>query len=101
MGKGLHIFFKAVVNEILQALAILGEYGSEVSYIIPEPWKFAEMIRLSEDIKKPCLKATLKEINNLINNQYFLVKETEKYEPVTPCMDFIKQKPNLMEVLTN
>ena len=27
-GKGLHKVFKAVVNDILQALQILGEYGS-------------------------------------------------------------------------
>ena len=28
MGKGLHKVFKAVVNDILQVLPILGEYGS-------------------------------------------------------------------------
>ena len=32
IGKGLDKLFKAVVNEIFQALPILGEYGSEVSY---------------------------------------------------------------------
>ena len=35
MGKGLHKFFKAVVNKIIQILQILGESGSEVSYFIP------------------------------------------------------------------
>ena len=53
MGKVLHKLFNAVVNEILQALQIVGEFGSEVSYLIPEPRKFAEAIVLSEDIKKP------------------------------------------------
>ena len=35
MGEGLHKVFKAVVNEISQALPILGESGSEASYFIP------------------------------------------------------------------
>ena len=68
MGKGLQKVFKAVVRYISQALSILGEYGSEVSYFIPEPRKFLEVTRLSEDIKKPWIKVTLKEIKNLINN---------------------------------
>ena len=37
MGKGLKKLLKAVVNEILQVLSILGESGAEVSYFIPEP----------------------------------------------------------------
>ena len=40
MSKYLHKVFKSVVNEIFQALPILGESGSEVSYIITEPKKF-------------------------------------------------------------
>ena len=47
---------------------------------------------MSYDIKKPWLKATLKDIKNIINNQTFLVKEPEKSEPVTPCMDFYSAK---------
>ena len=35
MGKGVQKIFQAVVNEILQVLPILGESGSEVSYLIP------------------------------------------------------------------
>ena len=66
-------YLKAVVNDILQALLILGESGSEVSYFIPEPKTIAEVTRLSEDIKKPWLRAALKEIENLFNNQNFLV----------------------------
>ena len=37
MGTGLHKVFKAVVDDISQALPSLGESGSEVSYFIPEP----------------------------------------------------------------
>ena len=50
------------------------------------------MTRLSEDIKKPSLKATLKEINNLTYNQTFLVQDPEKGDYVTPCMDIYKGK---------
>ena len=64
MGKGLHKLFKAVVNDISQALTILGEVGSEVSCLIPEPRNFEEVTRLSEDIRKICIKATLKKIEN-------------------------------------
>ena len=46
MGKVLHKVFKAVFNEILQALPILGEYDSEVSYFVPEPRNFSEVPRL-------------------------------------------------------
>ena len=31
IGKGLHKVFKAFINDILQALPILGEFGSKVS----------------------------------------------------------------------
>ena len=71
MVKGLQKLFKAFVNEILQALPILDKSGSGVSYFIPEPRKFAEVTRLSEDIKKPWTKATLKQINDLIKNHTF------------------------------
>ena len=33
--KGLHKVFKDVVNDISQALSILGEFDSEVSYFVP------------------------------------------------------------------
>ena len=68
MGKVLHKVFKAIVNDIFQSLSILGESGSEFSYFIIQPINFAELTRLSEDIKKNWLNATLKYINNLINN---------------------------------
>ena len=70
----------------------MGESGSEVSHCIPEPKNFAEVKKLSDDIKKPWLKATLKEINNLINNHTFLIGDLEKDKPVTPCMDVYKAK---------
>ena len=52
--------FKAVVNEIPQDLPILGEYGSDFSYFIPDPRNLAEVTIFSDDIKKPGIKATLK-----------------------------------------
>ena len=92
MRKGLHKVFNNVVKEILQDLPPLGESGSEVYYFIPEHRKFAEVIKIPGDIKKTWLKATQKEIKNLIKNQNILVQEPEKDEPVTPCMDVYKPK---------
>ena len=92
MGKFLHKVFKNVVKDISQDLPPLGESGSELSYFIPDPRNFAEVTILSNNIKKPWLKANLKEIKNLINKQTFLVKYPDKGEPVTPCMDFCKAK---------
>ena len=60
MVKGLHKVFSTIVKEISQELATLGESGSEVSHFITEPRNFAEVKKLSENIRKPCLKATLK-----------------------------------------
>ena len=97
MGKGLHKVFSTIVKEILQELTNLGESGSEVSYFIPEPRNFAEVTKLSENIRKPWLKATLEEIKNLINNQTFIIGDPKGGEPVTPCMDVYKEKSNLME----
>ena len=90
--KGLHKAFKAVVNDIYQALPILVESGSEVSYFIPEHRNATEVTRLPEDTNKPWLKATMKEINNLINNENVLVQEPGEGETVTPCMDVYKTK---------
>ena len=87
MGKGLHKVFSTVVKEIWQELKDLGESGLEVSHFIPEPRNFAEVTKRSENIKKPCLKATLKEIKDLINNQTLLIEDQNEGEPVTPCMD--------------
>ena len=70
----------------------MGESRSEVFYFIPEPIKFSEVTKLSEDIKKPWLKATQNEIKNIINNQNFTVQDTDNGEPVTSCMDVYKAK---------
>ena len=92
MGKGLHKVCKTVVQEIYQYLPTLGDSGSEVSYLIIETRSSAEVTNFSDDINNPCLKATQKEIKNLINNQTFLLQEQEKGEPMTPCMDVYKDK---------
>ena len=92
MGKGLHKVFSTVVKEISQELTALGESGSEVSHFIPEPRKFAEVTNFSDNIKKSWIKATLKEIKNVINNQTLLVEHQNEGEPVTPCMDVYKAK---------
>ena len=47
---------------------------------------------MSDDINKPWLKATLKDIKDLIKNHTFLVEYPEKGETVTPCMDVYKAK---------
>ena len=83
MGKVLHKVFSKVVKQILQELTALGESGSEVSHFIPEPRNFAGVTKLSENIKKPWLKATIKEIKNIINNQTFLIEDQNEGEPVT------------------
>ena len=75
MGRGLHKVFSTVVKEIFQQLTASGESGSEVPHFIPEPGNFAEVKKLSDNIKKPWLKATLKEIKNLIKNQTFLIED--------------------------
>ena len=92
MGKGLHKVFKAIVNEILKVLSILGESGSGFYYFIPEPRNVSEVTRLSEDINKSWLNATLKDIKILINNHNFSVQGPEKGETVTPCMDAYEEK---------
>ena len=50
------------------------------------------MTKLSENIRNPWLKETLKEIKNIINNQTFLIEDQNEGEPVTPCMDVYKSK---------
>ena len=92
MGKGLHKVFSTVVKEIIQKLTPLGESGSEVSHFIPKPKHFAEVKQVSENIKKPWLKATLKQVKNLINNQTFLIEDQNEGRPVTTCMDVYKAK---------
>ena len=102
MGKCLHKVFKTVGKDILQELTPLGEYGSEVSHFILEPINFAEVVKLSDDIKKAWLKATLKGIKNIINNQTFIIEDPDKDEPVAPYMDVYKsniQSDGILEKL--
>ena len=47
---------------------------------------------MSDDINKPWLEATKKEIKNIINNETFLVQLPDKGDPVTPCMNVYKAK---------
>ena len=61
MGKGLHKVFKTVVKEKFQELPHFGESSSEVSHFIPETRNFAEVTKLSDNIKKPWIKSTLEE----------------------------------------
>ena len=60
MGKGLHKVFKTVVKDISQDFPPLRESGSEVSHFIPEPKNVSEVTKISDDIKKPWPKVTLK-----------------------------------------
>ena len=87
MVKGLNKVFKDVVNEPRNEFPTFVESVSEVSHFVPEPMKFAEVTRLSSDVKKAWLKANLKYIKKLINNHTFILDDTEKGDPVTPCMD--------------
>ena len=79
--------FKTVVKDISQDLPPLVESGLEVSHFTPEPKNVSEVAKLSDNIKKPCLKVTQKYTKNIINNQNFLVEDPIKGEPITPCMD--------------
>ena len=93
--------FSTIILAISQELTNFGESGSEVSHFIPEPRKFAEVTKLAGNIRKSWLKATLKEIKNLINNQTFMIEDPKDGEPVTPCMDVYKAKSNQMEAWIN
>ena len=50
------------------------------------------MTKLSDNIKEPWLKTTLKDIKNLIKNQTFLIEDQNEGEIVTPCMNVYKAK---------
>ena len=75
MGKGLHKLFETVVKDIEQELTPLGESGSEVFHFIPEPINFAEVTKFPDNIKKPGIKKSMKEIENLINNHNLLIED--------------------------
>ena len=92
MGKDLHKVFKTIVKDISQDLPPLVESGSDVSHFIPEPRNVSEVTKVSDDKKKPRLKAIIKQIKNLINNQNVFIEYSKKYEPVTPYMGVYKAK---------
>ena len=92
IGKSVHKVFSTIVKDISKELSPLGEYGSEVSHFIIEPRNFSEVTKLSENIKKPWLKANLKGIKNIINNQNILIEDQNEGGPVTTCMDVYKAK---------
>ena len=73
MGKVSHKVFKTVGKQISQDLPHLGESVSEISHFIPEPRNFAGDTKFSDDINKLWIKATLKDIKNLINYKTFPV----------------------------
>ena len=68
----------------------MGESGSEFLTSF-QNLEFLEVTIFSANVRKPCLKATFKDNNNLIKNNNFLVDEPENVEPVTPCMDVYKE----------
>ena len=45
-----------------------------------------------DDVKKPYLKSTQKDIKNIINNHTFIVQEQDKGESVNICMDAYTDK---------
>ena len=57
-----------------------------MSHFIPEPRNILEVIRLSAYVKNAWLKATLKDIKNVIINQTLLIDDIDKGYPVTPWM---------------
>ena len=75
MGKVYTRYLVRLKKRFSQELTPLGESGSEVSHFIPEPRNFAEVTKLSENINKPWIKSTIKDINNLINNQTLLIED--------------------------
>ena len=90
MGRGLHRLFKTVAAEIRKDKPDMGEPGSEVAPFIPEPRNFSEVCRLPAEVRKPCPRATHKEIKNLIDNRTFALEDPNPEETATTCMDVYK-----------
>ena len=51
MDNGLHKVFKTVIKDILQVIPLLGIFGLEVFHFIIKQRNFAEVTKLSDDIK--------------------------------------------------
>ena len=77
------------------------EPGTEVPYFIAEPICYSEVTRLSVDIKKPWLKATLKDIKKLFNNQNFYWTNQKRESLCLHVWMSIRQIFSLTELLTN
>ena len=60
MVEGLHKLFRTVVKEIFQYLPPLGESSSEISHFIPDPTKFSDVTKLSDEMNKHWLKGNSK-----------------------------------------
>ena len=63
-----------------------------MSHLIPKTRNVVEVTILPIYVKKDWLKETLKEIKNVINNQTFKLKESDKGDPVTQCKYVYKEK---------
>ena len=83
-------FISSLLNKVNNAFSYLVELCSEVSHLIPEPIKFAEVTILTADVKKYCLKENLIDFKKLINNRNFLMDDQQKGDLVTPCMNVYK-----------
>ena len=92
MGRRVQQLFHTAAAEIRKDKPDMGEPGSEVAPFIPEPRNFSEVCRLPAEVRKPWLRATHKEIKNLIYNSTFALEEPNPEEAVTPCMDVYKAK---------
>ncbi|MGH7973945.1 MAG: reverse transcriptase domain-containing protein [bacterium] len=67
--------------------------GSDPSPFSPPPSNMAAMLRLSNDTTKQAwLRASRKEIKNLVDNGTFLLQDPKADEKVTPCMDTYRAK---------
>ena len=55
--------------------------------IHPRTQEFSEVTILPADVKNSWFKSTFKDINNLINNQNFIMDDPEKVYLETPRMD--------------
>ena len=92
LGIGLHCLFRTISVEISKDTLEIGEQGLEVAPFLPEPKNSAEVTRLQNDVKKPWLRANLKEVKNPIDNQTSSIEDPEPDEQVTPCIDVYKEK---------
>ena len=92
MGKGLQKVFKTVVKDISQYYHLWENLVQKFPISFQNLETLMKLKKLSDDIKKPWIKATKKQIKNIIKDHTFLVEDPNKGEPVTACMDVCKTK---------